>query len=122
MSDVVVIDVEVYSHFKRPKDVKEINSGEQITETAGYIPADVQIQDMIAAGMRLGEYRREMYDFDDNEEVPEDFMDPTRIPGVDVVDVERAGIAVNAKIAEAQELLRKAEEEKAAIPVEKKVE
>ena len=122
MSDVVVIDVEVYSHFRRTKDVKEINSGEQITETAGYIPADVQIQDMIAAGMRLGEYRREMYDFAADEEVPEDYMDVTRSPGVDVVDVERAGIAVNAKIAEAQELLRKAEEEKAAIQVEKKVE
>ena len=122
MSDVIIIDVEVFSHFKRPKDVKEINSGEQITETAGYIPADVQIQDMIAAGMRLGEYRREMYDFDANEEIPEDFMDITRIPGVDVVDVERAGIAVNAKIAEAQELLRKAKEEKPALDVEKKVE
>ena len=102
--------------------MKEINSGELITETAGYIPADVQIQDMIAAGMRLGEYRREMYDFDANEEIPEDFMDITRIPGVDVVDVERAGIAVNAKIAEAQEILRKAEEEKPALDVEKKVE
>ena len=122
MSDVVVIDVEVYSHFKRPKDVKEINSGEQITETAGYIPADVQIQDMIAAGMRLGEYRREMYDFDANEEVPEDFMDPTRTPGVDVVDVERAGIAVNGRILEAQELLKKAKEEKPALDLEKKVE
>lgn len=122
MSDVVVIDVEVYSHFKRPKDVKEINSGEQITETAGYIPADVQIQDMIAAGMRLGEYRREMYDFDANEKIPEDFMDPTRVPGVDVVDVERAGIVVNEKIAEAQKLLKKAEEEKADLKAEKKVE
>ena len=122
MSDVIIIEAEVYSHFKRPKDVKEINSGEQITECSGYIPADVQIQDMIAAGMRLGEYRREMYDFAADEEVPEDYMDVTRSPGVDVVDVERAGIAVNAKIAEAQELLRKAKEEKPALDVEKKVE
>ena len=122
MSDVVVIDVEVYSHFKRPKDVKEINSGEQITETAGYIPADVQIQDMIAAGMRLGEYRREMYDFDANENIPDDFIDPTRTPGVDVVDVENAGIVVNARIAEAQKLMKKAQEEKAASDAEKKVE
>lgn len=121
MTDIV-IDVEVYSHFKRPKDVKEINSGEQITETAGYIPADVQIQDMIAAGMRLGEYRREMYDFDANEEVPEEYFDPTRSPGVDVVDVERAGLAINAKIAEAQELLKKAEEEKAVVETDRKVE
>nr|QJB18829.1 MAG: hypothetical protein [Microvirus sp.] len=118
MSDMI----EVYTHFKRPKVEKEINSGQQITETAGYIPADVQIQDMIAAGMRLGEYRREMYDFDADDEVPENYFDPTRVPGVDVVDVERAGIAVNAKIAEAQELLKKAEEEKAALDAEKKVE
>lgn len=122
MSDVVIIDVEVFSHFKRPKPEKEINSGEQITETAGYIPADIQIQDMIAAGMRLGEYRREMYDFGADEEVPDDYLDTTRSPGVDVVDVERAGISVNQKIAEAQALLAKAEEEKVAIEAEKKVE
>ena len=93
MSDVVIIDVEVFSQFKRPKPEKEINSGEQITETAGYIPADIQIQDMIAAGMRLGEYRREMYDFGADEEVPDDYVDLTRSPGVDVVDVEKIGRA-----------------------------
>ena len=120
MSDVV--DVEVFTKWKRPKPDKEINSGEQVTETAGYIPADIQIEDMLAAGMRLGEYRREMYDFDANEEVPEDFMDPTRSPGVDVVDVQNAALAVNSRIVEAQELLKKAEEEKAALEAEKKVE
>ena len=122
MSDVVVIDVEVYSHFRRPKDVKEINSGEQITETAGYIPADVQIQDMIAAGMRLGEYRREMYDFGADEEVPDDYVDPTRTPGADAVDIERAGVDINARIALAEELIKKAQEENAAIEAGKKME
>ena len=63
-----------------------------------------------------------MYDFGADEEVPDDYVDLTRSPGVDVVDGERAGIAVNAKIAEAQEILRKAEEEKIASDTEKKVE
>lgn len=112
MSDMVP---EVYTKYKRPKADPEVNSGEQITEMAGYIPADVQIEDMLAAGMRLGEYRREMYDFSADEEVPDDYMDVTRTPGIDVVDVENAGVSINAKIAEAKALLEKAAMEAAAV-------
>lgn len=120
MADIIETEVEVFTRYKRPKKTPEVNSGEIVTEAAGYIPADVQIQDMIAAGVRLGEYRREMYDFAADEEVPEDFIDPSRSPRADPVEVEAAGLAVTEKIALAQKLLeqaeaeRKAEEEKKA--------
>lgn len=115
MSDV--FEVETYTKYKRPKPDPEVNSGEQITETAGYIPADVQITDMIQAGFRLGEYRREMYDFGAEEEVPDD-MEPLPY-GSDIQTVEAKAMEVEARLQEAQALLLKAEEEKKALEAAK---
>ena len=63
-----------------------------------------------------------MYDFGADEEVPDDYVDPTRSPGADAVDIERAGIDINARIALAEELIKKAQEENAAIEAGKKME
>jgi len=67
--------------------VKEKNSGEIITEQAGYIPSQIQIENMILAGQRLDNYRKEQFDLND-----EDFdefdveMDPTRNGNYDLAD------------------------------------
>lgn len=55
-------------------------------ETAGYIPAQKQIENMIAAGRRLQDYRREQFDFNPGEEIDEDFYDPTRNKNFDMAD------------------------------------
>lgn len=75
-----------YTAYERPDPQLEPGGGESIVETAGYVPAEVQIMDMMAAGRRLGEYRRERYDFGAGEKVPEDYYDPTRSPAFDLAD------------------------------------
>ena len=71
-------------NYKSPKG--EVNSGIPIVETAGYIPAKIQIENMILAGQRLSDYRREMYDFGYDEPDDETFDDPTRHPNFDMAD------------------------------------
>lgn len=72
--------------FARPETVKEKNNGKKKVETAGYIPAITQIENLINAGMRLNQYRDEMYDFGAAEEVDDSFSDPTRNPNFDMAD------------------------------------
>lgn len=77
------------TRYALDKHVKEAGGGQSITETAGYIPAKVQIEQLIAAGARLGEYRKENYDFGPGEEVPDDYNDPTREANFDLADASR---------------------------------
>lgn len=63
----------------------EKNSGELLTEQAGYLPADVKILNMIEAGERLRDSRLG-YEFEDEKSVPDDYFDPTRDPGFDMAD------------------------------------
>lgn len=73
-------------------DPGEKIAGRRITESAGYVPAKTKIEEMIAAGQRLVDYRAENYDFPPNSEVTEkevdEFFDPTRSPGFDAVDAQ----------------------------------
>lgn len=89
---------EVYDHFKRPPEAFEKEDQSSITETAGYVPPDVQIGEMMLAGRRLVEAREDQYDFRYGEEVPEDFYDPTRSPGFDFDDAKRLGDSVAARL------------------------
>jgi len=60
------------------------NSGEIKVEKAGYIPIRDQINQMLLAGRRLNEYRKEFYDSTN----PRDDIDvdPTRSPDYDLAD------------------------------------
>lgn len=71
-------------------------SEELITETAGYVPPEVRIKEMIQAGAALQAFRAENYDFPYGEEVPDDYFDPTRAHGYDQDDAfedMRSGVA-----------------------------
>lgn len=96
-----------------------------ITEQS-YIPPQVQINDMLLAGLRLDAERRARFDSSDmNIEDPNQIpLDPTREPGVDLVDIQRIGSAArstlekiqieeNKKAKEKRDLEYKAELEKA---------
>lgn len=76
-------------NFKTPytttPDPGETNDGKLIVEVAGYVPQHLRIQQMIDAGERLNNYRKG-YDFEDGEDVPDDFYDPTRDRGFDMAD------------------------------------
>lgn len=84
------ISVDVFDNYNRPDVKNEPGGGKLLTESAGYIPIRVQVENMILAGERLGEYRREKYDFGEGEEVPDDVEpDPTRSPSFDLADGTR---------------------------------
>lgn len=72
-----------YNHSKTPPERNLLPS---LVERAGYIPAQARIENMILAGQRLIEHRAQMYDFDANKEVDEDFYDPTRSKNFDMAD------------------------------------
>lgn len=77
---------------ERPKKELEKNSDIRVTETAGYIPASVRINNIMLAGANLKAYRAEQFDFGDGQVDPE-FFDPTRRKNFDLAD---AGILQNA--------------------------
>ena len=58
------------------------NSGEKLVETAGYIPAQKRIENLMLAGQRLIMSRQAMYDSNGGEEFDDTIpIDPTRNPG-----------------------------------------
>lgn len=73
------------------------------TEQAGYVPPQIQIENMLLAGHRLAEARRDMhYDFACADEIDEDAYDPTRQGNFDLADATRMAM-------EAEEAIRAAE-------------
>lgn len=97
------------------KSKPEINSGELITEQAGYIPLEAQLNRLTAAGIQLHEYRKEMYDFGYDEHIPANAEDPTRAPNYDMADASTALRDLEAKYTEKQ---RREASEKLQKPLE----
>lgn len=85
-----------YHAYNPPPHSPEKNSGELITEQAGYVPANVQIEQMMMAGFRL-QQSRGGFEFDDGEAVPDDYNDITRSPNFDMADASALQMAVEAK-------------------------
>lgn len=86
-----------HTNYEPPEVDFEKNSGEKKVEKAGYMPAEVQIFQMIQAGQRLGEARKEMFDFAPGQEVDEDVFDPTRSPGFDMADASQINLNLQDK-------------------------
>jgi len=83
--------MDFFGKHRRPKlDEGKMDDVSKV-ETAGYIPADVQIEMFIQAGRRLDQARKEQFDFGPEEEVPEDFIDPTRNGSFDLADASQLG-------------------------------
>ena len=68
--------------YERPDPVS-------LTEQAGYIPPQDQIESMILAGQRLNEARASQYDFASEDDIDEDAFDPTRRGNFDLADASR---------------------------------
>ena len=79
---------ELIKRYGRPILPGESNDGPELVEKAGYIPAQVQIENLLNAGDRLNQSRLG-YEFDADEEVPDDYSDVTRSPNFDLSDASR---------------------------------
>lgn len=97
---------EGYSHTAEEIPLKptcEKEDHRTMTEQA-YVPPEIQINDMILAGLRLDAERRARFDsteleIPEGEDIP---LDPTREPGVDLVDIQRHSERVRSELEKAQ--------------------
>lgn len=87
------------THYTRVRSKPEINDGITRVEKSGYIPAKTRIEQFIRAGVRLNDYKKEMFDTDigyqDWESVN---IDPTRSGNYDMVDAQRDLESANQRI------------------------
>lgn len=57
----------------------EVNSGERIVETAGYVSTAVQVQQMLRGGLERGMAKALMYDLARGKDVTDDMYDPAQV-------------------------------------------
>lgn len=101
-----------YQFGNPPAPDYETGGGEKLVDASGYVSAEEQILNMLNAGMRLDESRKEMYDTDETFGDDSDFdsvgFDPTRMPGVDPADISQLDRSLGIKMR--KDLKKKAEE------------
>lgn len=97
--------------FNAVPSAPERNSGVCKTEVAGYVPAKIKIEQMIQAGRRLREFRENDFDFESEEDIEEDFEDPTRAKNFDMADMTEIGNSILARKREAKNLKTESEKE-----------
>lgn len=107
--------MEFYTKYNRPPKNYERGGGEVLVERAGYISAQVRIENLMLAGLRLQQYRDEHYDFT-GEEIDDNFSDPTRRKSYDMAEAFQASL----ELAERMKAQRDAKKKKK--PVEKPAE
>lgn len=90
--------MEFKTQYTRTPSKGETGGGVSKTERAGYIPAKARIENLMLAGQRLVNYRKELYDFQDGEEIDESFYDPTRSKGFDLADGTQLGMQAKARL------------------------
>lgn len=73
------------THYKRERQSPEMNSGELLLEKAGYITAQQKIENLINAGARLIQARKDAYDFPDGK-IDKTYDDPTRKKNFDMAE------------------------------------
>lgn len=93
----------------------EQNTGERLIEKAGYIPAQRRIENLILAGQRLSDFRKEQFDFHEQKDIDEDFYDPTRKKSLDLAEAfqmeQNVLNSIRAKAVEASQTAPEAPEE-----------
>jgi len=72
--------------YIRTQSPGEIPGTVRIVETTGYRSTKQQVAEYMAAGLQLQNYRNQMYDFESEDKVDEDYEDRTRSPGYDPAD------------------------------------
>lgn len=108
-----------YTQYRRPKkaDFLEVNSGEDIVEQS-YVPLSKMIETMTEAGVRLAEHRKMAYHFGPEEKVPDDFIDLSIQPGIEIADVQAVAEELEAKLQKQAEFAEgeRKQQEKSEVP------
>lgn len=98
----------MYTQNVRPPRAFQKHGGRVLLERQGYVSAKDRIESIMMAGKRIIETRGFQYDFEPGKEIDEDYYDPTRSKGYDMVDAFRDGIALEERFKE----VRKRDEKK----------
>ena len=93
------------TQYDRVRQPAEINSGITLVERAGYIPAQQRIENLMLAGQRLFQARKELYDFPDGK-IDLNFSDPTRRKNYDLADGFQDGLKVEARLKAQREAVK----------------
>ncbi len=108
--------MEFQTRWNRQKTSPEKNSGEILTETAGYIPPKIKIEQLILAGKQLKEFRSHQFDFPDGSEIDESYNDVTRKKNLDLAEasmlLQQSKDSLNEQIKHEKEKKRKLAESK----------
>jgi len=84
----------------RIKTPTESNNSGKITNTLGYVPLNIKVQQLLNAGKRLQEYQ-DGYDFT-NDEIDENYYPKTRMQNYDIADAFNDNISLQNKMQEAK--------------------
>ena len=93
------------TQYDRVRQPAESNSGITLVERAGYIPAQQRIENLMLAGQRLVQARKELYDFPDGK-IDLNFTDPTRSKNYDLADGFQDGLKVEARLKAQKEAVK----------------
>ena len=94
--------IQFWTAYDRPPVKPEMNKDEKLVETAGYIPAQKRIENMINAGQRLVEYRKSQYDFEDESSIDPNFKDPGRSLNFDMADATQLQLSTAERLRASQ--------------------
>lgn len=89
------------TQFNRVRSAPESNDGKTSVDRAGYISAQKRIENIMFAGQRLIQSRREMYDFE-GDQFDSSFSDPTRNKNYDMADAFQDGLVNQERLAKAK--------------------
>jgi len=106
--------MEFRTSYSRTHSKGEPGGGQIVVERKGYISNKVRIENMMLAGQRLIDYRKEKYDFSDGEEIDEMFIDPTRKKSFDLAEATQLQFETEERLrqqkAYAEKLAKEAQE------------
>jgi hypothetical protein len=88
-----------YRRWDRPPRNGEVNNGDSLVESAGYIPEKKRIESILLAGKKLLQARQDRFDFPDGDGNFDD-LDPTRSGDYDLADASMDLGAIEERLVE----------------------
>lgn len=100
----------VRTFLNPPPVVGEVNDGPVLVERGGYLPTNILVPQMLAAGRRLGEHYDELYDAMEGE-IADGFVNPLSDDEFDEIDQKTAYDQMEAKLLARNKAMAREKEE-----------